>query len=273
MATGTAAQRQEGTAQPLLQADGLVKLFGGLRAVDGVSLALERGEIVGLIGPNGAGKTTLFNLLAGSLRADRRPIRLAGATIDRRAARAAHRRAASAAPSRSRGRFPTMTVLENVWSAPSGQTGERILAQLAAPRRGRAEERAAVEQGDARPARLRHPRPLAHAPARMLSGGQRKLLELARVLMAEPAAHPARRAGGRRQSDACSRSIIARIAELNRARHRPSCSSSTTWTWSRASAARVLVMAQRPRCSPKARRPRCARDPRVIEAYLGGAAA
>ena len=51
-----------------LEARGLVKVFGGLRAVDDMSIRLGRGEMLGVIGPNGAGKTTLFNLLAGSLR-------------------------------------------------------------------------------------------------------------------------------------------------------------------------------------------------------------
>src|SRR5512134_3958537 len=49
----------------LLQVDNLTKNFGGLRAVAGLSFALERGEILGLIGPNGAGKTTAFNLMSG----------------------------------------------------------------------------------------------------------------------------------------------------------------------------------------------------------------
>ena len=56
---------------PLLAVEGVSKHFGGMRAVDGVSLAIARGEIVGLIGPNGAGKTTMFNLIAGSLKPSR----------------------------------------------------------------------------------------------------------------------------------------------------------------------------------------------------------
>ncbi|HLQ61455.1 MAG TPA: ATP-binding cassette domain-containing protein, partial [Candidatus Acidoferrales bacterium] len=52
----------------LLETEGLTRRFGGLLAVNSVSLKLEEGEIVGVIGPNGAGKSTLFGLIAGALR-------------------------------------------------------------------------------------------------------------------------------------------------------------------------------------------------------------
>ncbi|WP_428926790.1 ABC transporter ATP-binding protein [Marinibacterium sp. SX1] len=61
--------------------DGAVKTFGGLRAVDGVSLSLEQGEIVGLLGPNGSGKTTLINLVSGALPASDGRITLDGTRL------------------------------------------------------------------------------------------------------------------------------------------------------------------------------------------------
>lgn len=68
-------------AGPLLVLERVAKAFGGVRAVDGVSLALERGRIVGLIGPNGSGKTTLINLVSGLERPDAGRIRLEGVDI------------------------------------------------------------------------------------------------------------------------------------------------------------------------------------------------
>jgi branched-chain amino acid transport system ATP-binding protein len=66
---------------PVLEAQGLTKSFGGLCAVDDVSFSIAAGEIFGLIGPNGAGKTTLFNLINGVIRPDRGTILFAGEPI------------------------------------------------------------------------------------------------------------------------------------------------------------------------------------------------
>jgi branched-chain amino acid transport system ATP-binding protein len=67
----------------IFQARGLRKHFGGVKAVDGVDLALQRGELRAIIGPNGAGKTTLFNLLTGHLRRDAGEIYFHGEDISR----------------------------------------------------------------------------------------------------------------------------------------------------------------------------------------------
>ena len=62
----------------VLQAEGLAKAFGGVKAVDGVSFKVEAGRLLALIGPNGAGKTTCFNMLNGQLRPDQGSVKLEG---------------------------------------------------------------------------------------------------------------------------------------------------------------------------------------------------
>lgn len=64
-----------------LQLTDIAVRFGGVQAVDGVSLVIEAGQFVGLIGPNGAGKTTLIRIVAGALRADRGRVLLGGTDI------------------------------------------------------------------------------------------------------------------------------------------------------------------------------------------------
>ncbi len=67
--------------QPFLELDGIMKNFGGLRALDKIRFSMDRDQIVGLIGPNGAGKTTLVRLITGILRPDSGSIRFKGKNI------------------------------------------------------------------------------------------------------------------------------------------------------------------------------------------------
>src|SRR5260370_34155938 len=74
----------------LLKVRGVTKKFGGLTALDGVDLAVERGEILGLIGPNGSGKTTLVNVVTGIYGANAGAIRFEGAEISRASPQKVH---------------------------------------------------------------------------------------------------------------------------------------------------------------------------------------
>ena len=72
--------RREFTTNVLAITD-LHKSFGGTRAVDGVSFAVERGQLVGLLGPNGAGKTTTVSMIAGVVTPDQGAVRIDGAAV------------------------------------------------------------------------------------------------------------------------------------------------------------------------------------------------
>jgi ABC-type branched-subunit amino acid transport system ATPase component len=79
-----AARKKDSTAAPvILEVDGLVKRFGGIRAVDDTGFRIHEGEILGLIGPNGAGKTTIFDLVSGFLTPDEGRIALDGTDMTR----------------------------------------------------------------------------------------------------------------------------------------------------------------------------------------------
>ncbi|HEY8409720.1 MAG TPA: ABC transporter ATP-binding protein [Gaiellaceae bacterium] len=168
----------------LLEVDGVVRTFGGVRAVDGATLSVDNHSITGLIGPNGAGKSTLFATIAGSLRPDSGRIVFSGRRIDRRPAHRVARlgvvRTYQAARVLTR-----MSVLDNLLVATTRHPGERLTTLVVRPRAARAYEertRARAHEQLALVGLDTH----ADAYAGTLSGGQRKLLDLARVLMLEP---------------------------------------------------------------------------------------
>jgi ABC-type branched-subunit amino acid transport system ATPase component len=168
----------------ILQIDAVVRRFGELRAVDGVSLAVRQATITGLIGPNGAGKSTLFNLVTGAMQPQAGEIRFEGRRIDGWTPDRIFRGGLARTFQVPRP-FPEMTVLENVMLTPIGQTGERFWNNWIRPSTVRAEERRARERG-LEVLGFTGLLGKAGAFAGELSGGQQKLLELARILMIEP---------------------------------------------------------------------------------------
>jgi ABC-type branched-subunit amino acid transport system ATPase component/ABC-type branched-subunit amino acid transport system permease subunit len=163
--------------EPVLTVRGLSRSFGGLRAVDGVSLDLSRGQVTGLLGPNGSGKTTLFNLIDGTVRPSSGQLTLAGRPIQR-AGRAARSHAGLARTYQLPRLFPSLTVTENIVLAERRFS----LARLIQPRVTKAERsRAQAVLAEIGLAGYADTSPAA------LSYGQRKLIELAQVLWLDPA--------------------------------------------------------------------------------------
>lgn len=123
----------------LLRADQLSKRYGGVQALDEVSLHIEEGEIYGLIGPNGAGKTSFFNLLCGLDRPDRGALSFAGKPLPHGAHRVA---ACGIARSFQNGRlFPSLSALDNVLIGFHRQQHQRLWDIVLNNRRQRDSER------------------------------------------------------------------------------------------------------------------------------------
>jgi branched-chain amino acid transport system ATP-binding protein len=107
----------------VLAVEGLAKSFGGVRAVDNLSFALEAGELLALIGPNGAGKTTCFNMLNGQLRPDAGRVAFLGRDVTGLAPRAIWRLGVGRT-FQITATFASMTVRENVQMALLSHAGE-----------------------------------------------------------------------------------------------------------------------------------------------------
>ncbi len=156
-------------SEPLLMVESVGKSFGGLRAVDNVSVTVNTGEIVALIGPNGAGKTTLFAMIAGFLTPDHGVIRFGGEVItgvapDRICALGLVRTFQIVQP------FAGLTVRQNIAVGAHLRHGNRKLALELA-------ERVATQLGMAA---------MLDQPASGLTVAGRKRLEMARALATSP---------------------------------------------------------------------------------------
>jgi len=155
----------------------LTKSFGGVRAVDAVSLALARGEVRALIGPNGAGKTTLFNMLTGQLRPDTGEVRFKGERLSGLPPYAVWRRGVSRT-FQITATFTSLTALDNVRVARLSRAGRTYALFARASRLETEASRALLDQvglGDQ-----------AARPAAVLAYGDLKRLELAVALANDP---------------------------------------------------------------------------------------
>ncbi|AMO22502.1 ABC transporter ATP-binding protein [Ramlibacter solisilvae] len=168
----------------LLSVSGLAKSFGGLRAVDGVDLAISRGSVHSIIGPNGAGKTCLINMLSGVYRPDAGSIKLDGREL---AGEPAHGFAAAgiARTFQNLQVFFNMTALENVMT---GRHLHERCSLAAALLRTRALARAEAASRKAARELLRAVGLAGweDTPADAMPYGALKRLEIARALAAEP---------------------------------------------------------------------------------------
>ena len=162
----------------------LYKSFGGIRAINNITLEIEKSSITALIGPNGAGKTTLFNIINGSIKPDSGTVELNEIDITGyephqlfnlgilRTFQIAHE-------------FSSLTVKDNLMMVPPNQTGESILQTWFSPKKIKLEEQNIARKAD-EVIEFLHLKHLANEYAGNLSGGQKKLLELGRTMMVDP---------------------------------------------------------------------------------------
>ncbi len=162
-----------------LEATGLQKAYGQRKVVKNVSLAVQKGEVVGLLGPNGAGKTTSFYMIVGLVPADAGQITIDGQRVERMPIHRRSRLGLSYLPQEA-SIFRKLTVEENVRAVLELQTvseGARKGKPL-----GEAEIDARLT-GLLQDLRVEH---LRHSPAPALSGGERRRVEIARALASQP---------------------------------------------------------------------------------------
>lgn len=183
---GIVALRRGGDVNPspFLQVHGLTRRYGGVAALDGVTLDLARGQVTGLIGPNGAGKTTLLNALTGLARPESGTVLLEGENVTGLPAHVMAGKGVVRSFQIVR-ELASLTVFETLLAAPPTQSGETITGALFGRPKWWAQERANADLARALLERVGLVK-LADQPSAMLSGGQKKLLEMARALLMKP---------------------------------------------------------------------------------------
>lgn len=169
---------------PLFEAEGISQRFGGLVALDGVSVVIDEGEIFGLIGPNGAGKTTFFDILSGLVRPDSGVFRIGGSPLPLGQPHRVVARGIARTFQNIR-LFGELSALENVMVGLHSRTRSGVFANLFGTRAARAEEDAARSRAHEVLAYIGLER-FAETLAKHLSYGDQRRLEIARALASSP---------------------------------------------------------------------------------------
>jgi branched-chain amino acid transport system ATP-binding protein len=253
-------------APALLEVRDLAKSFGGLRAIDRCSFSVREGTITGLIGPNGAGKTTMFNVVTGFLTPDAGQVTLGGDDITALAPYQIFARGLCRTFQIPR-EHQSMSVLENLMLVAPGQIGERFWNCWFRPGAVRRQEEAVREKA-LEVLRFIDMTHVADEYAGKLSGGQKKLLELARTLMTEPRIVLLDEPGA-----GVNRTLMKRLVEnietLRRERGITFLLIEHDMDMVMSLCDPVIVMSEGRRLM-QGRPDEVQRDPRVLEAYLGG---
>ncbi|MCG8624933.1 MAG: ABC transporter ATP-binding protein [Proteobacteria bacterium] len=167
----------------MLKVENLMKNFGGIQAVHGVSLTIKPGTITGLIGPNGAGKSTLFNVIAGAYPPDHGRVWLDGQDITGLPPHTLFKRGLLRSFQIAH-EFSSLTTLDNLMMVPSQQFGEALFNVWFRPQRIRQDE-ATIRQKANEVIDFLQLNEVRYEYAGNLSGGQKKLLELGRTMMTD----------------------------------------------------------------------------------------
>jgi neutral amino acid transport system ATP-binding protein len=169
-----------------LRVQNLTKTFGGITAIDGATFSVEEGSLTGLIGPNGAGKSTTFNCIAGTLDPTGGTVHFKNEEITGLPAYKVANRGLVRTFQISR-ELEKMTVLENMMLSPGEQTGEGLIQSVVPGlRRTVMQQEREIRERAWETLEFFEIDHLAEEYAGNLSGGQRKLLEMARALMTDP---------------------------------------------------------------------------------------
>ena len=168
----------------MLHISNVSKSFGGIKALDDISLNIEKGKITALIGPNGAGKTTLFNVINGSLKPDKGQITLNKQIITGLEPHELFSMGVLRTFQISQ-EFQSLTVLDNLMMVPENQLGESILNSWIKSKEIKLQEIMNLKKAK-EVLKFLNLEKLSYEYAGNLSGGQKKLLELGRTMMVEP---------------------------------------------------------------------------------------